>query len=132
MVKNGSGVDDITKHDLELLVQANTETQKMFGDVLHAFELFTTQQKGSVQGAKTLLEEIKIASSEMKDTLNAHESRCAICYDCVMKIKVGVGELKSALFRYSCVIVGLSALLSVIINIIFKYVPNVSVPPSVP
>lgn len=130
MVKDGSGVDDITKHDLELLVHANTETQKMFGDVLHAFELFTTTQKASMQdakssmqGAKILLAEIKTVATGVKDTLNSHETRCALCSDCVMKIKTGVIELKSSLFKYTCVIIGLSALLSVIINIIFKYVP---------
>jgi len=113
--------DDISKHDLELLVNANTETQKMFGDVLHAFELFTTQQRGSVSGAKVLLNEIKNLTTELKDTINAHEGRCVMCSDCVNKIKLGVGELKSSLFNYTCVIVALTAVVSVIINVIFKY-----------
>jgi hypothetical protein len=122
MVKDGaSNTDDISKHDLELLVHANTETQKMFGDVLHAFELFTTQQRGSVQGAKALLTDIKALTQELKDTINTHETRCVMCSDCVVKIKVGVGDLKSSLFNYTCVIIGLSGLLSVIINVLFKY-----------
>ena len=88
MVKDGaSNTDDISKHDLELLVHANTETQKMFGDVLHAFELFTTQQRGSVQGAKALLTDIKALTQELKDTINTHETRCVMCSDCVVKIK---------------------------------------------
>ncbi len=123
MVKDASGVDDITKHDLELLVQANTETQKMFTDVLHAFELFGTTQKASMQGAKTLLAEIKTVSTDLKDIVNAHEARCAICYQSTLIIKTGVGDLKSALFKYTCVIVGLSAVLSVIVNVIFKFLP---------
>jgi len=81
--------DGIKMKDLELLMQANTQTQQMFGELLHAIEL----QQNTLQPCVEMMKEVK-------------------------KI---VEDLKNKLFKYGCLIVLASGVLSIIVNLVLNH-----------
>jgi len=90
--------DKVTYSDLELLMKSNTETQKLFSEVLHAFEM-------SAKDSKTLLKNLsECGSTPVINLLN--------------EIVVKLNDLEKKVFKWIIALAAIFTLLSVLINLI--------------
>ena len=94
--------DKVTFADLELLMKSNTETQKLFSEVLHAFEM-------SAKDTQTLLE-------------NLSEDGCVSAILKLDKIVEKLDLLEKKVFKWIVSLTAVFTLLSVLINLLFKLV----------
>jgi len=90
--------DKVTYSDLELLMKSNTETQKLFSEVLHAFEM-------SAKDSKILLKNLsECGSTPVINLLN--------------EIVVKLNDLEKNIFKWIIALTAIFTLLSVLINLI--------------
>jgi len=94
------GEDKVTYSDLELLMKSNTETQKLFSEVLHAFEM-------SAKDSKTLLE-------------NLSECGCVPAISLLNEIITKLNDLEKKVFKWIIALAAIFTLLSVLINLIIR------------
>ena len=84
--------DLINVKDLELLMKSNTETQKMFGDVLHAFEM---------------------SARDIEDLKKHGPSDVMVKLDSTNE---SIVRIESKLFKWMLVVITISTLLTVLVS----------------
>jgi len=94
--------DKITQQDLELLMRSNTETQKLFSELLHAFEM-------SEKDNHTLLE-------------NLSADGCVSAIFKLDKIIEKLDLLEKKVFKWIVSLTAIFTLLSVLINLLIKII----------